>query len=226
MKHNKKIHSFSTNILLLITLILASPVSLAENKVKITSDLAYIDIQHDGKTIRIERNQDTKHKLTNSFSRTSRVCPPFCISPITLSPDITTVGELELLTFLDKDVRNNKGLLVDSRMPAWFEKGTIPGSVNVPFTVLSKGLDNKRTVKILKLLGVTEKDGNWDYSNVKKLMVFCNGPWCEQSTAALHNLSNLGYPEDKLFWYRSGMQSWQQLGLTTVALRLEIKSTK
>ncbi len=29
-------------------------------------------------------------------------------------------------------------------------------------------------------------------------------------------LLNLGYPPHKLKWYRGGMQSWEQLGLTTV----------
>lgn len=216
MNHNKLIKFLSTSALSVIILTSISTTSSAENEVRITPDLAYLDVQHNSKTIRIERNQDTQYKLTNSFARTSRKCPPFCIHPLALSPKITTVAELELLDFLDNDVKNNQGLLVDARLPAWFEKGTIPGSVNVPFTVLSKGVDNQHTAKILKLLGATEKDGNWNYTNVKKLMIFCNGSWCGQSPEALKNLSSLGYPEDKLFWYRSGMQSWQQLGLTTV----------
>lgn len=190
--------------------------SYAENKVKITADLPYLDVQHDGKTVRIERIQDPEHRLTNSFSKTSRVCPPFCVNPMELMPGIKTVGELELLNFLDDQVKNNKGLLVDSRMPEWYEKGTIPGSVNIPFTVLSKGLESKHTVKILKLLGASETDGNWDFSNVRELLLFCNGPWCGQSPQALTNLAGLGYPAEKLLWYRSGMQSWLQLGLTTV----------
>ena len=220
MKLYKLLHSISKNtlIIMLSTVIMAiiSTNSYAENKVKITADLPYLDVQHAGKTVRIERNQDTKHKLTNSFAKTSRVCPPFCINPITLSKKITTVGELELLNFLDNEVKKNKGLLVDARMPAWFEKGTIPGAVNIPFTVLSKGIENKHTIKILKLLGATESNGKWDFSKARELMLFCNGSWCGQSPTALNNLSSLGYPEEKLFWYRSGMQSWQQLGLTTV----------
>lgn len=220
MKHSKSRRSLSKNVFLVMLstmmLTLISTSTQAENKVKITSDLPYLDVQHAGKTIRIERNQDTKHKLTNSFSKTSRVCPPFCVNPITLTKKITTIGELELLNFLDNQVKNNKGLLVDARMPAWFEKGTIPGSVNIPFTVLSKGIDNKHTIKILKLLGATEKKGTWNFSKARELMLFCNGSWCGQSPTALNNLASLGYPEEKLYWYRSGMQSWQQLGLTTV----------
>jgi rhodanese-related sulfurtransferase len=186
------------------------------NVVKITADLPYLDVQHEGKTVRIERNQDTSNKLTNSFSKTSRKCPPFCINPIELEGDIQTVGELEILRFLDKQVKDNKGLLIDARMPAFYDKGTIPGSVNIPFTVLTKGLDSKHTVKILKLLGATEKEGKWDFSKVRELALFCNGLWCGQSPAAIKNLVKLGYPAEKLFWYRGGMQAWQLLGLTTV----------
>ncbi len=220
MKHSKSRLSLSKNVFLVMLstmmLSLISTSTQAENEVKITSDIPYLDVQHAGETIRIERNQDTQHKLTNSFSKTSRVCPPFCINPIALTNNTTTVGELELLNFLDNQVKNNTGLLVDARMPAWFEKGTIPGSVNIPFTVLSKGIENKHTVKILKLLGATEKKGTWDFSKARELMLFCNGSWCGQSRTALYNLASLGYPENKLHWYRAGMQSWQQLGLTTV----------
>lgn len=192
----------------------ASKSSKKEYPVKITADLAYLDVQHQGKTVRIERVQKTSNKLTNSFTKTSRKCPPFCINPIELEGDIQTIGELEVLRFLDKQVRDNKGLFIDARMPAFYNKGTIPGSVNIPFTVLTKGLESKHTVKILKLLGATEKEGKWDFKNVRELALFCNGLWCGQSPAAIKNLVKLGYPADRLYWYRGGMQAWQSLGLT------------
>ena len=186
------------------------------HEVNITADLPYLDVQHEGKTVRIERNQQTDNKLTNSFAKTSRKCPPFCINPIELEGDIQTMGELEILHFLDDQVKSNKGLLIDARMPAFYEKATIPGSVNIPFTVLTKGLDSKHTVKILKLLGATENEGTWDFSKVRELSLFCNGLWCGQSPAAIRNLVKLGYPAEKLFWYRGGMQAWQSLGLTVI----------
>lgn len=188
----------------------------AENAVKITPTLEFIDVQHDGKTIRIEREQDTENRLTNSFSKTSRTCPPFCIQPMNLLENVTTVAELEVISFLDTQVKNGSGLLVDSRMPEWNEKGTIPGSINIPFTILSKGLDSKHIIRIIELLGATKQAEKWDFSKVRELMLFCNGPWCGQSTQAINNLAKIGYPEDKIFWYRGGMQAWQQLGLTVV----------
>lgn len=208
--------------LFFLFLIFILPSSLfAEDPVKITQDLSHVDIEFDGEKFRIERNQDTNHKLTNSFAKTSRPCPPFCINPISISDDVNTVGEVELLDFIKTDIKSGAGLLIDARMPEWYEKATIPGSINIPFTVLSSGLDSPHTVKILKLLGATEtnakdEDLKLEFSNVKKLALFCNGIWCGQSARAIRNLISLGYPEDKLLWYRGGMQSWLILGFNTI----------
>lgn len=205
-----------TGCLVLLLSTLSTSQVFAENLVRITPALEFIDVQHGDKTVRIERNQDTENRLTNSFSKTSRTCPPFCIQPMTLLAYVTTVAELEVINFLDKQVKSGEGLLVDSRMPEWNEKGTIPGSINIPFTVLSKGLESQHIVRIIELLGATNESGTWDFSNVRDLMLFCNGPWCGQSTQAINNLAKIGYPEEKIFWYRGGMQAWQQVGLTVV----------
>lgn len=197
-------------------LLLLPAASFAENKVGITKDLKSLEIKYAGKTVVIERIQDTKNKLTNGFAKTSRVCPPFCIQPITIHPDVKTVGETELLAFIDNEVQNSKGLLIDARLPDWFEKGTIPGSINIPFSILDGGMENDHAKKILKLLGATETGDEWDFGNVQSLMLFCNGLWCGQSQQAIKNLMLMGYPTKKLFWYRGGMQSWQLLGLTVV----------
>ncbi|PID46470.1 MAG: sulfurtransferase [Proteobacteria bacterium] len=190
--------------------------TLADSVIKITPQLDFIEVQHDGRNVRIERNQDPENRLTNSFSKTSRVCPPFCIQPAHLLEKVTTIAELEVLDFLDHQVKVGKGLLVDARIPEWREKGTIPGSVSMPFTHLSKGLDGEHAAKIIQLLGITKQSGRWDFSQARDLVLFCNGPWCAQSTHAIKALVKLGYPQKKLFWYRGGMQAWQQVGLTIV----------
>ncbi len=188
-----------------------------EVKIKITADLPYLDVRHNGEIVRIMRIQDPEHRLSNSYAKTSRPCPPFCVHPIKLTDKVQTVGVLELLNFLDNQVKKGKGALIDARLPQWYEKGTIPGSVNIPFPILTAGTENPHTARILKLLGGNKsKDGSWNFEKARELMLFCNGLWCGQSTRAIKALIKIGYPENKLFWYRGGMQDWQLLGLTTV----------
>jgi len=65
-------------------------------------------------------------------------------------------------------------------------------------------------------LGAWRRDAFWDFDSVKTLVLFCNGPWCAQSSTTLKDLLKIGYPARKLLWYRGGMQDWESLGLTTV----------
>ena len=185
-------------------------------KVNITKDLPFVDIRVKGKDYRIERIQNTSNKLTNSFAKTSRPCPPFCIHPISVATGVQTVGEVELLGFLKEKVEAGKGVLVDARIPAFYKKGTIPGSVNIPFTLLSKG-QNAYLSRILTILGATKRNGNsWNFNGARELMLYCNGPWCDQSPRAIRGLLSTGFPPEKLYYYRGGMQNWQALGLTTI----------
>jgi rhodanese-related sulfurtransferase len=127
------------------------------------------------------------------------------------------VSELELLDFLMVDAKQGKGLLIDARTDSWFKKGTIPGAINIPFTIFISSGDDLAMVKVLKALGgVRDEQGRWDFNESKNLLLFCNGPWCDQSPRAIKGLMRHGYPPEKLFYYRGGMQSWQSLGLTTV----------
>jgi rhodanese-related sulfurtransferase len=186
-------------------------------EVKITADIPFLDVNHQGQVIRIQRSQDKHYKVTNSFAKTSRKCPPFCIRPIKIAKGIETVGEIELLAFLKNEVRTEVGLLVDARLKDWHVKGTIPGSVSIPFTMFTGGLKDINTVSLLELLGAREgEDDTWIFDEAVKLMLFCNGPWCGQSPKAIKALLKLGYPAEKIFWYRGGMQAWLSFGLTVI----------
>ncbi len=165
-----------------------------------------------GQTLVIERIQDTSHQLTGEFTKTSRACPPFCIHAMSAGEGVETVGELEVISFLETTVARGQGLLLDSRMPDWFAKGTIPGAVNVPFATLQES--NPYRDEILKALGA-ETDGTaWDFAAAKELLLFCNGPWCDQSPRAINALRSAGYPAEKIKYYRGGMQVWLLLGLS------------
>ena len=78
-------------------LVLGSANAADDMKVKITKDLASVDVMHDGKKVTIQRNQDNKNTVIPAFAKTSRNCPPFCINPIKLAPGVETLGELEVL---------------------------------------------------------------------------------------------------------------------------------
>jgi len=184
--------------------------------VQITEDIPYIEVTDSGESIKISRIQDSANKLTDDFTKTSRVCPPFCVQKITPLKGVKTIAELELIDFIKNKVYKHKGLLVDARLKKLFLLETIPGAVNIPFTI---AVSSSKKVKntLFKLLGATiSNNGEYDFSNAKELAVFCNGIWCEQSPIFITEMVKHGYPKEKLYYYRSGMQAWKLLGLTTV----------
>ena len=190
------------------------------NEVRITPELKNIVVKHDGRSVTIERAQDPASTIDPDYAKTSRPCPPFCIQPATLAPGVETIGELEVLQYLK---RVNEGdasvLVVDSRTPDWVQKGTIPGSINIPWKTLSPeaGADPLSIAETLeRRFGARSQEGLWDFSDAKTLVLFCNGPWCGQSPTNLRTLLKFGYPAHLLKWYRGGMQDWHALGLTVV----------
>ena len=193
--------------------------SIFAEPVGITPDKAFVNVQHNGKTVRIERNQNNKNTVKADYALTSRPCPPFCIRPIVLAPGVETIGELEMLDYLAKSSGGDKGILViDSRTPDWVAKGTIPGSVNIPWTLLKEDTSDPLTISgiLSDQFGATFDDDLWDFSGVKTLVMYCNGMWCGQSPRNIMTLLKFGYPAAKIKWYRGGMQDWEVLGLTTV----------
>ncbi len=192
----------------------ASGIAAQELKVGISEQRAYLDVQHDGKTVRIQRIQDTSHRLVDSWSKTSRPCPPACVQPMQVSPGVQTVGELELLDFLDRRVRAGQGLLLDNRQPEFFKQETIPSALSVPQAVLKR--DNPHLAKVLLALGARRQGERWDFKDAKALVLFCSAVWCDESTKAIRSMLALGYPAEKLNYYRGGLQAWRAVGLTTV----------
>ncbi|MEO5350090.1 MAG: rhodanese-like domain-containing protein [Magnetococcus sp. YQC-3] len=185
--------------------------------VNITKEIPSIAVKHGSKTVTVQRNQDPAAVIDPEFAKTSRKCPPFCAHPLEAAPGVKTVGEVELIQFMNKALKDGTGILVDARTPDWHAKGTIPGSVNVPHSDLSpSGADAKTVENALKLFGVSKQGSGWDFAKAKTLAIWCNGAWCGQSPTAIQNLLQMGYPADKLLYYHGGMQSWKIFGLTVV----------
>lgn len=201
---------------LAVTLSFSSIGAAADDlKVKITADIASVEVMHQGKAIKIMRNQDVNNVINPDFAKTSRPCPTFCIHPMTLAEGLETIGELELLDYLKKmSAGDNSIIVIDSRTPNWVAKGTIPGAINIPWDTISGEKADPATVKkiLSENFGVNEKD----FSGAKTLVMFCNGSWCDQSPTNIKTLLGMGYPAEKIKWYRGGMQAWESLGFVTV----------
>ena len=211
--------TFTVYSLIVLAMLLGATLSQAgvdpAKPVNITEDIPYVSVNHHGIPVIIERIQDTHNRLVDDFSKTSRPCPPFCIHPMKAAPGVETIGEIELLDFLQHDVAEQTGLLIDARMTTWYDSETIPGAINIPFVIFTT--PSEKRDRIFELLGAVRLDsGEFDFSNALTLALFCNGPWCDQSPRAIRALISAGYPAAKLRYYRGGMQMWKLFGLTTV----------
>lgn len=173
----------------------------AETVVGITKDMPTTTVETRGGPVEIGRIQDGENEVTGEWARTSRPCPEFCIQPIAPAEGVSTIGELELIDLL----QDPDAVVVDSRTPDWFEGGTIPGAINIPYTYV---LDE------LGRLGCEPDFEGWDCAGAKQVALFCNGIWCGQSPTAIRTMVEAGFPADKISYYRGGMQVWRLLGLT------------
>jgi len=182
------------------------------DKVKITPDMSYIYVYHKGKAVKVHRIQDTKHKLTGEYAKQYR--PRKDLQPIQMHKDIQTIGEVELLHFMKTKGNGKTGLLVDVRSKKEYQKESIPSAVNIPAKVKD---DKLKMEKVLKVLGAKRfDDGSLDVSNVKDIVFYCNGLWCNKAPLFIRTFLEYGYPAEKLLYYRGGFQMWKILGFTTV----------
>jgi rhodanese-related sulfurtransferase len=206
--------------LLYFLLVFLCPLDIHAVDVAITEEIDSVEVIHNGTNVTIIRNQSPDNRINPAYAKTSRKCPPFCIQPVTIAEGVETIGELELLGYLKRiSAGDSSILIIDSRTQDWVKKGTIPGSVNIPWTVLNQdaGADPFIISDIFQeRFGVITSEGLWDFSGAKTLVLFCNGLWCGQSPSNIRSLQGFGYPASKLKWYRGGMQDWESLGLTVV----------
>lgn len=183
---------------------LAGTGAAEELTVGIARDMPSVTVDTEDGPVEIRRIQDQDHEITGEFAKTSRACPPFCIQPIAPAEGVTTIGELELMEMLmDPDA-----IVVDSRTIDWFLGGSIPGAISLPYTQVGDKLTE---------LGCEPDFEGWDCANAKRVALFCNGLWCGQSPTAIRAMIAAGYPAERIFYYRGGMQSWRVLGLTVTS---------
>lgn len=125
------------------------------------------------------------------------------LQPLIPVAGVHPVGEIEILEALS----DRNALVVDMRDPNDRVKGTIPGSIGIPYTEVASRLDE---------LGCKKNGGQWNCDTAKKVFAFCNGPVCPQSPMAIKAMTRDGFPANKIYYYRGGMLDWDALGLTMV----------
>jgi rhodanese-related sulfurtransferase len=111
------------------------------------------------------------------------------IAPISLHPDVRTVGELEVAEHL-----RGGGRAVDTRQPEYVAEGTLPGAIPIPHEEI-----------------VDRRDEFDDGGGA--VVMFCNGPQCTATPQAISRLLEAGFPPRRILYYRGGIRDWVTLGL-------------
>lgn len=146
-----------------------------------------------------------------TVTRSGPSCPASCIQPMIVAAGVETLGELEVIGFLQTAVSTGAGLLIDVRMPGTFSSGSLPGSVNVPLATFLP--DNPYRPDLLSALGVSSPETAPDFAGAFSLVIFGNGPDDAAARDAIQYLVAAGYPPGKVKYYRGGATTWSALGL-------------
>ena len=165
-----------------------------------------------GERVQIDRNNPEVARFAARFASSGDACGAACIAPMVVAEGIATYGEPDVLTFLVDKVAGNKGLMVDARMPADRANGYIPGTVSLPFATMSA--ENEFKDDILKALGAREFDGIFNFADARELLIYDNGPSTDDAGKLVRSLLSQGYPPEKIYYYRGGMQVWSVLGFS------------
>lgn len=160
-----------------------------------------------------EQRPDVDAAQVASHHRPSANCGALCIAPLMADADVQTVGEREVISFVADQVANGSGLLIDSRNAADRTSGFITASVNVPGKLLLP--ENPFLNDIMQAMGARSFEGSLNFADALPLMVFDDGLSTTDAPNLINSLLALGYPAEKISYYRGGMLVWTALGLNT-----------
>lgn len=201
----------------------------------------YVFVVHKGRSIKVERDIDqsfqARPNMRGTLRHNAEACPPFCLQPMQLDVPVKTVGEREIVDFMQTTMRDKKGMLVDVRGDREYRYATIPGSIHLFIAKFKKEADDPEFVDLLESLGARQRgevgwmtrqleaiglkdtrllSDQWDFTEAMDLIVWSNGALDDSAADAVRALVRAGYPPHKIGWYRGGMPSWQFWGFNTV----------
>lgn len=192
-----------------------------------------VEVIHGEKLIKV---QPTKSRI---LFPPSTDCFLDCLQRVVAAPGVMTIAEVELLGFL-KELAHERLEVYDVRTELEYSSATIPGSKHLSMQALvlpplgvSKGLSTlfekslnvrKRTrvsrfvrwLESLGFLGGRYKTDEWDFTDAKEMVLWCGDATCASAAKAIQTFIDLGYPAERLYYYRGGIHAWAGLGLTVV----------
>jgi len=175
-----------------------------------TPSESYIAIGKDMLSVKT-KHLDNNITIVRASTKLAPTCPPFCIEPLTIE-GVKSVAELETLSFIKKAHQKKGRLLIDVRENKRYKKETIPSAINLPYSMIDEKSPYRK--EVLKLLGAVIKlDKKWYFKNVQLLLIFGESFFSPEASSMIKELIKLGYPKDKILYYRGGIQSWKLSGL-------------
>lgn len=178
--------------MLFLIFVLSSFLSAEEGELSLmTQDMKSYIVERDGKQVTLTREMTSCGK-NRGF-----------LQPLIPAKGVTLVTENDMLLALN----NPDVFVVDLRSSHFYFEETIPFAINIPYTDVRFNLDE---------LGCEEEGRVWDCTDAVAAYIFCNGPACTQSPIGIREMIELGFPVEKIFYYRGGMLVWSALGLSTV----------
>ena len=177
----------------------------------------------DPQCLEIPISNDAFWKETYASTKIAQACKSTFITsagkkifPMHIHKKIDTFGEVEVLAYIKQMQDDKSMLMIDTRDEEWYGYRTIPGAINMHYVyiMLPKSFDEEYKQSLVKL-GVIGIKKPYDFSQAKTILLFCNGAWCSQSPKMIKALLALGYPPEKMKWYRGGMDDWLGLSMTS-----------
>ncbi len=154
-------------------------------------------------------------KQKKEFHSQNRVNPIPLYPPLTIQPmyikGVTTVGELEVLSFIKALEKEDTNLLIDVRSNKKYKQKTIPKAINIPYRMLTD--KSKYQQEVIKLLGGEQSKQGWRFKFPSSLLIFGESEKTAEASEAIKTLLKLSYPPEKILFYRAGIENWNRLGL-------------